>query len=351
MSTLRDWISEGLSLIPLDLVGLVALADLSDVARRTAVTGTSTLIDVLVLCPGFHRQQDAPNLNGGEYPICAAMTTGYVFRVENEAIVSYLQKVGRSGYLTRLTVSNRSSTLFGASMISVIAYLGGILLSVTTMVLLFLLDDLHGLAFVGVLVFVRLVNVMIIQSRAVMGWKGESEPGQRSDLIILLSQDRWVRLQGTVDDVKAVTSGQWLRELTTIESTCITFTTLVMYLNVSVAARATQEGKILLAILLFSSAGLLGLGNEYTGSLRMYGRTIKLDGQPQRYSRRLVLTEQLIKETGRSDWALRLGMAKPEDVEKFKAREGIQLDSSDKSTPNADMAKSSAETADVQVKL
>jgi len=93
-SALTDWLSGGYPKVSLDAAGLVALADLSTVARRTALTGTSSLLDAFVLCPGLHRQQEAPELNGGEYPACAAMTTGYVFRVENPATVSR-----RKGYI------------------------------------------------------------------------------------------------------------------------------------------------------------------------------------------------------------------------------------------------------------
>ena len=63
--------------LSLDAAGLVALADLTTIAKRTALTGTACLSDVLVLCPGIHRQQNAPDLNGGEYPATGAMTTGY----------------------------------------------------------------------------------------------------------------------------------------------------------------------------------------------------------------------------------------------------------------------------------
>ena len=80
------------STVSLDAAGLVALADLTTIGIRMALTGTSALLDVFVLCPGIHRQQAAPELHGGEYPACGAMTTGYVFRVENPATVLYLQR-------------------------------------------------------------------------------------------------------------------------------------------------------------------------------------------------------------------------------------------------------------------
>ncbi|PBK81812.1 hypothetical protein ARMGADRAFT_1090868 [Armillaria gallica] len=73
--------------ITLESAGLIALADLSTVAVRTALTGTS---DALVLAPGMHQQQSAVNINDGEVPLAGSIITEYVFRVENPAIVNYI---------------------------------------------------------------------------------------------------------------------------------------------------------------------------------------------------------------------------------------------------------------------
>lgn len=364
MSALRTWVSQGFPKISLDAAGLVALADLSTVARRTAFTGTSALADTLILCPGLHRQQDAPSLNGGEYPICAAMTTGYVFRVENQATVLYLQKVGRAGHLTCLTVSNsgpkpsiwlrffsRLSDFGGSSFVPVAAYVAAVMLTITVLALLVLLKDWWGLGVVGILTCARLINVLVIRHRAVMGWKGEPEPGQQSDLIILLSQDRWIRMRGAVDDVKAITSGEWLREPTFVESSLVAFATLLVYLDATLAGNSTKEGKVLLLVLLFCSAGLLGFVNEFTNVSKMYGRTITLDGPPQPYKRRLVLAKELIRETGRSDWAIRLGMAQPSDVEGLKDEEQSIPGSSGRHEDHPAKGNSLATQADWQVTL
>lgn len=309
----RAWTPGWLPSTALDAVGLVALADLTTVARRTALKGKSSLWDVLVLCPGLHRQQHADILNGGEYPACAAMTTGYVFRVENEATVAYLQRVGQAGHLTCLSVSGSASRTFPS--LAQIAYIGAALTMLVVLALVKALEDWPCLFAVGILMFVRLVNVVIVKRRSVMGWKGEPEPDKQSDLIVLLSQDRWIRIRGEVNDVKAVTSGRWLREPTFLESGILGFSTLLMYLNVGLAASASIEGKVLLLLLLFSTAGLLGLANEYTDELTMYGRNIKVDGPKERFSRRLKLAKQLVVESKRHDWALRLGMLQPGDLD------------------------------------
>ena len=41
----------------------------------------------------------------------------------------------------------------------------------------------------------------------------------KGDLLVLLSQDRWVRIRGLVDDIKPIVSGAWLRDATTLEKT------------------------------------------------------------------------------------------------------------------------------------
>ena len=53
----------------LDSSGLVALADLSTIAQRAALTGGASFLDILLLCPGIHRQQTATELSKGEYVV------------------------------------------------------------------------------------------------------------------------------------------------------------------------------------------------------------------------------------------------------------------------------------------
>src|SRR3954463_11983732 len=84
---MEEYFSSQVPKFSLDAAGLVALADITTAQERTALTGTSSLLDLLVLVPGIHLQQNATELNRGEYPACAALTTGYVFRIENPATV------------------------------------------------------------------------------------------------------------------------------------------------------------------------------------------------------------------------------------------------------------------------
>ncbi|OAL55042.1 hypothetical protein IQ07DRAFT_584162 [Pyrenochaeta sp. DS3sAY3a] len=140
-----------LSLLP----GLFTLAPLTTIAQRTAQRGTSSL-DPLVLAPGLHLQPTANDLHKGEYPACAALTTGYVFRVENPATVYFLQRVGRTGCLTDLEVSAQaSSSRFLPTRDEALASLGyyaavGCSLFATQRV--YALDDVWGLFFISNLI-------------------------------------------------------------------------------------------------------------------------------------------------------------------------------------------------------
>ncbi|EME89023.1 uncharacterized protein MYCFIDRAFT_25251 [Pseudocercospora fijiensis CIRAD86] len=309
----------------LNLAGLVALADLNTIALRTALTGTSTFLDALVLAPGLHRQQNSPELHKGEFPACAAMTSGYVFRVENPATVLFLQKVGKTGHLTTLRVyaSRRDSrtSSFGGAM----AYTAAVSMTLTVLFWVIVsLQDGWGVSVLGLLIFSRLLNIIVIRRRSVPGWFGAKEPGVKGDLLVLLSQDRWIRLQGDVDDLKAVTSGQWLREPTFFESSLVGFATLLVYLDAALAGNAAQTSKLLLLILLFGSGGLLGIANECTEVLQMHGRLIEVTGLPKAYPRRLALAEELILKTGRKDWAVRVGMVQPDHkIKSEKELDGV----------------------------
>lgn len=314
----------------LDAAGLVALADLTTIEERTALTGNATLMDVLILCPGIHMQQKSTSLNAGEYPACGNMVSGFVFRVENPATVYYLQRVGKTGHLTNLTVSKpdlpvtdtpdgkqpwyyqaRSALFpsFDTSVIATLAYLTAVLWGIVVIVLLGILNDWWGLGVVLMLMGARLVNVIIIRRRAEPGWFGAPEPGVDGDLLILLSQDRWIRIRGAVDDLKAVTSGQWLRDSSMGENWVAAFATMVVYLAAALISNATQFGKIMILVLLGGSAALLAIANSLTEKLLMHSHVLQLaEGEPKKYKRRYDLAVELIEEKGRDDWAIRMGM-------------------------------------------
>ena len=180
--------SSKIIMISLDLVGLLLLADVSAVSERTALTGNAFLADALVLCPGMHRQQyEAADLTGGEFPATAAMTTGYVFRVENSGTVFFLQRVSRTGQLTTLKVtpdadrlsSSSSSSFLLRSTIATAAYLGAMLLTVSIITLSILTQDWWGFLVICILVVARLLNALLIRRRSKPGWHGARSPDKK----------------------------------------------------------------------------------------------------------------------------------------------------------------------------
>ena len=249
------------------------------------------------------------------------MTSGYVFRVENPATVLYLQKVGLTGQLTTLSVKSvqhnasqgnhlisRFFTFQSASFTSSCAYLVAVAMTATALALLASSQNGWGLVVVLFLCTSRLCNVIVIRRRTNVSWQGAAEPGVKGDLLILLSQDRWIRMKGMVDDLKAVTSGQWLREMTFFESSIAAFATLLVFLDVALVSNVDQAGKMILLVLLVVSAGVLAIANETTQMLQMHGRVVAVEGSRKKYKRRLEMVDQLIRESGRDDWAMRMGM-------------------------------------------
>ncbi|KAK0492837.1 hypothetical protein EDD18DRAFT_1357203 [Armillaria luteobubalina] len=185
-----------------EAAGLVALADLSTIVTRTALTGTATYLDALVLAPGLYQQQTADEVNHGELPTTGAMATGYVFHVENPT-VRYLETIGPAGLLVTTRVSPKLSLDMTLSYALCPAW------TITVFILLGAIEDWRGFGVLRMLVLATLIDVVVIERRSHMGRKGAHEIGQR-DLLVLLSQDRWMRLQESADDLKAVTTGQWL---------------------------------------------------------------------------------------------------------------------------------------------
>ncbi|KLO14781.1 hypothetical protein SCHPADRAFT_939201 [Schizopora paradoxa] len=306
---------QSISGIALDSAGLVALADLSTISQRTALTGSAIFFDIFMLAPGIHRQQAASEVNGGELPTTGAMTNGYVFRVENQGTVSFLQDIGEPGCLVTVRVSRRDREgflkilkVFDGGFAAAIPYLLGLLLTPAALIILGVIHDFWAMGVLFMLMAARLLNVVVIRRRSVKGWKGAPEPDEVGDLLVLLSQDRWVRMRGLVDDLKEVTAGQWLRDQTTYEGFATSFATLLVYVSAALASNASTVGSLIMACLLLSSVALLGLCNSWTDRLQMFGCIVYQEGESKKYTRRLDMARELIKESGRSDWAVNMGL-------------------------------------------
>jgi len=272
-----------------------------------------------LLAPGLHRQQLANSLNGGEYPAVAAMTSGYVFRVENPATVFFLQRHGRTGQLTTIRVSPSPlknflrrilSTLIvteNATFVTYLAYTLTVSATLFSLAFMHLTEDIWGLLALSLLILTRLTTTLFIRRWSIPGWFGAPEPGVQGDLLVLLSQDRWIRIRGAVDDLKAVTSGIWLRDPTTLEGYISAASTLLLYATAGIVGNASLDGQVVLAGLVVGSVAVMAVVNSKTEASVMHGRTLVVEGR-RRYGRRLEMAEELVKEVGREDWAIKLGM-------------------------------------------
>ncbi|KAK0184784.1 hypothetical protein F5146DRAFT_1144911 [Armillaria mellea] len=343
--------------ITLESAGLVALADLSTVAVRTALIGTASWLDILVLSPGMHQQQSADEVNRGEFPQTGSLTSGYVFRVENAATVSYLQRIGHTGHLVTAQVvpkwvfRNTSKIPYFKSIdlyrqfqsFYISGYSAALLyflcpvLTIIVFALVGSIKDWWALAVLGMLILSRAINVFVIKRRVSdsENWKGTKETGA-GDLLIVLSQDRWVRLRGELPDVKRVTAGQWLRDENRVESLAVGFATLLVYAAAALAGNASTIGSLLIAVLLLCSVALLALCNSLTHRLQMYDCIVQ-EEKPLRkqYDRRLDMVKDLVaeeikntnvkgghagglddRESDLGEWAISMGLIKHRELEK-----------------------------------
>ncbi|KAF7793771.1 hypothetical protein EIP86_004892 [Pleurotus ostreatoroseus] len=318
--------------IQLDSAGLVALADLSTIQQRTALMGTASIFDILFLAPGIHTQQDADCVNCGELPTTGALHSGYVFRVENPATVNYLRKIGRTGHLVTVHVQDETrrtrlarhlARLLVGGPVASLLYALGIALTVACVAILGAVGDLWAMGVLLMLVGARLLNTIVVTRRARMGWKGAPEPGVRGDLLVLLSQDRWIRMQGLVDDIKAVTAGHWLREQTAREGFVSAFAMLLVYGSAALAPNSTTFGNLLIALLLLISVAMLEVCNSLTDDMHVFDRRISVAYPPKKYTRRLDMVKELVVESGRHDWAVKMDLVSEEAILKM-TKDGIE---------------------------
>lgn len=101
--------------------------------------------------------------------------------------------------------------------------------------------------------------------------------------------------------------------------------TLLVYVSAALTSNASQTSQLLLASPLLASTALLGISNSQQKALCMHGHVLGVKGKPKAYARRLDLAKELIKETGKSDWAVGLGMVKAEDVSEKSALTKVTL--------------------------
>lgn len=104
------WTATPIPNFSLSAAGLLALADLSTIAQRTALRGGSSWLDSLLLAPGLHYQQAADELSRAEGAVqLTAVEIGIdgtptSHLIVNRAVVSYVLRTAKEGRTVVLDV-------------------------------------------------------------------------------------------------------------------------------------------------------------------------------------------------------------------------------------------------------
>ncbi|TDZ38622.1 hypothetical protein C8035_v005773 [Colletotrichum spinosum] len=323
--------------LSLSAAGLVALADLQTIAHRTALTGTSSWFDALVLAPGLHYQQAADGVAGetsvtaepaagasGSGPGILAAETGpggaKGLRITNPGMLLFLSRLGvqeekiqerelrkrrRTGGVEAAAVGGEKRVIVldvGAQgkgrkrrgrafddddgdweleRASHLLYLASPLLTTGAVVIMVLLADWWGLAAITALMTSRLLNIYIIKGRTPPPPPPPPTPrAQLSEYTVPLSPTLSVRLRGLSGDLSALTTESWLRSKTAAQGYLEAAAKLAVYVVAIFSGNVSQAGNLVLLVLLLGSAGLLGLSNGFVKGVKAKGRVARVwDGE------------------------------------------------------------------------
>ncbi|EXK49485.1 hypothetical protein FOXG_01200 [Fusarium oxysporum f. sp. lycopersici 4287] len=306
-SLIPSWSTTPLPNITLSASGLLVLADLRTISRRTALTGGASWIDSLVLAPGLHYQQACDDLER-EAPIgLIALSTQTLdqmqYAVKNTMTASYLKSLVKDGAENIITLDVGLDTpwdvvkivgkvirkprisdeedddedhedwasLSDVDWLSHLLYLASPLITSTSIALMVIFEDWWGLAILLTLISSRILNIWAIKQRMT-----HSEPSPKSltmtEYTVDLGGGHSVRLRGPDADLQALVTHAWLRTQSSLEGYLEAAAKLMVYMSAALGGNMTQAGAIVLIGLLLTSAALLGLSNAHARGFRMHGR-------------------------------------------------------------------------------
>lgn len=269
------------------------MADLTTTANRTALTGTASWIDILVLAPGLHYQQKAESIGqphpATPLPEVTNLHTGAVSRVTNTATINYLQRIDRTDKTViidvgiaspgqRTHIRGQRSQVYQSesppgSKLSTLLYSFGPLLTFTSIILVIVIEDYWALGLILALMLARALNVWIIRQRVAEQPPPSNHPNVHQCWWVLVDEHHRICLRGLRHDLEAITTGTWMRAKTSVEGWMEAASKLVVYLVAVFSGNQTQSGDIILMVLLGLSAVLLALSNYFATSFNMNGRT------------------------------------------------------------------------------
>ncbi|KAJ4218923.1 hypothetical protein NW759_008076 [Fusarium solani] len=306
-SLIPSWTTTPLPGIVLSASGLLALADLRTISRRTALVGGASWVDALVLAPGLHYQQacddferEAPiglvalpveAFNGVRYAVKNSITASYLVALCSQSpegivtldvgldmpwrVAKAFKKLFKKRKLEDEEDENEDNDDWDAlpdvDWLSHLLYLVSPLLTVSSLTFMILFEDWWGLAILLTLITSRILNVWAIKHRTQS--PGHTPHDHRvTEYIVDLGGGHAVRLRGPDADLQALVTHAWLRAQSHIDGYLEAIAKLLVYLTAALGGNMTQAGAIVLVGLLLISAALLGLSNAHARGIRVHGR-------------------------------------------------------------------------------
>ncbi|KAF4982947.1 hypothetical protein FZEAL_1517 [Fusarium zealandicum] len=306
-SLIPSWTTTPIPNFTLSASGLLALADLRTISRRTALVGGASWVDAFVLAPGLHYQQACDELER-EAPIgLVALPAGALsdvrYAVKNTVTASYLValcKQGAEGVVTldvgldtpwdavkslrkllkRKRVADEEDedddhddwhSLTDVDWLSHLFYLASPLLTVSSLTFMTLLADWWGLAILLLLMFSRILNIWALKNRTS---PPEDTPHDHrvTEYQIDLGGGHTVRLRGPDADLQALVTHAWMKAQSQVDGYLEAAAKMMVYMSAALGGNMTQAGAFVLVGLLLVSAALLGLSNAHARGFRMHGR-------------------------------------------------------------------------------
>lgn len=133
----------------------------------------------------------------------------------------------------------------------------------------------------------RLINLVVAKHRSIDIEDLSREPGSEYDLLIHLSQDRWIRLRGAEADLRIVVACQGLRVQSAMEGLAVSFGTISVYLAVALSPNISPKGSWVIICLVFCSSISMALHHFLTPCLQTLNRVVRVEGRPTRYGERI----------------------------------------------------------------
>ncbi len=280
---------------------LIQASDVVLLARlATSPEEVHSPIDVFSLAFDIHGPQLSSNIYACDVSMPGATRVGDTppSRIENPATLRFLQNIGRSGYLvnakvslsplpySRLSPLNRHlHSLFVAGVPATLLYILSPALTVTAAVFLVCIQDLWALGLLMTFVNSRMINFVVARRRSIQDFSGE--PGSEYDLLIRLSQDRWIRFRGAEADLRTVVACQGLHARSGMEGFAVSFGTISVYLAVALSPNISPVGSLVIICLVFCSSIFMALRNSLMPCLQTLNRVVRVEGEPTRYEERI----------------------------------------------------------------